>query len=76
MMPRACPAVFALIATALVAALALGACGSEGIEVAEEDPLHEGAVLFAERCGGCHIAEGRRGCRLGQPRRCATRART
>jgi mono/diheme cytochrome c family protein len=43
-----------LIATALLAALALGACGSEGIEVSEEDPLHEGAVLFAERCGGCH----------------------
>ena len=47
----------ALIATALVAALALTACGSEGIEVPEEDPLHEGAVLFAERCGGCHTLE-------------------
>ncbi len=38
----------------LVAALALGACGSEGIQVPEEDPQHTGAVLFAERCGGCH----------------------
>ena len=39
---------------AIVAALALGACGSEGIEVAESDPAYEGAVLFAERCSGCH----------------------
>jgi len=35
-------------------ALALGACGSEGIEVAEDDPGYRGAVLFAERCSGCH----------------------
>ena len=45
------------IAAALAAALFLGACGSEGIDVAEDDPLHEGAVLFAERCGGCHTLE-------------------
>ena len=48
------PGRYALIPIALFAALALGACGSEGIDVAEDDPLHEGAVLFAERCGGCH----------------------
>ena len=45
---------FALIPAAFLAALALGACGSEGIDVGEDDPLHGGAVLFAERCGGCH----------------------
>jgi mono/diheme cytochrome c family protein len=39
---------------AIAAALALGACGTEGIEVAEDDPNYEGAVLFAERCSGCH----------------------
>jgi mono/diheme cytochrome c family protein len=39
---------------ALLAALALGACGSEGIDVADDDPMREGAELFAERCGGCH----------------------
>ncbi len=44
----------ALIGAAVFAALALSACGSEGIEVSENDPMHEGAVLFAERCGGCH----------------------
>src|ERR1044072_3625871 len=36
------------------AALLSGGCGSEGVEVAEDDPNHKGAVLFAERCGSCH----------------------
>jgi mono/diheme cytochrome c family protein len=44
----------ALIAAAAFAALALGACGSEGVQVPEGDPLHDGALLFSERCGGCH----------------------
>ena len=37
-------------------------CGEE-IEVAESDPLHAGAVLFRERCSGCHTfdAAGARG---------------
>jgi mono/diheme cytochrome c family protein len=43
----------ALTAT-ILAALALGACGTEGIDVADDDPHYEGAVLFAERCSGCH----------------------
>ena len=44
-----------LIVAALAAgALALGACGSQGIDVPEDDPLHAGAVLFSERCSGCH----------------------
>jgi mono/diheme cytochrome c family protein len=46
-------AVLALTAAA-VAALALAACGTEGISVSEDDPTHSGAVLFAERCSGCH----------------------
>ena len=37
-----------------LAALALGACGTEGIEVPTTIPTHTGAVLFAERCSGCH----------------------
>ena len=42
-------------AVALAAtALALGACGSEGIELASDDPNYEGAVLFDENCAGCH----------------------
>jgi mono/diheme cytochrome c family protein len=37
-----------------VAALALGACGTEGIQVAENDPNYQGAELFNENCAGCH----------------------
>jgi mono/diheme cytochrome c family protein len=36
------------------AALALTACGTEGIELAEGDPNYEGAELFNENCAGCH----------------------
>jgi mono/diheme cytochrome c family protein len=44
-----------LVITAIAAAaLPFGACGSEGISVSEDDPNHQGAVLFAERCSGCH----------------------
>ncbi len=38
----------------VAAALALAACGTEGVDVPSDDPAHEGAVLFAERCSGCH----------------------
>ena len=34
--------------------LALGGCGTESVSVPEDDPTHEGAVLFSERCSGCH----------------------
>jgi mono/diheme cytochrome c family protein len=37
-----------------VAALAFGACGSEGIDVASDDPNYEGARLFDLNCAGCH----------------------
>jgi mono/diheme cytochrome c family protein len=40
-----------------VAATALGACGSEGIQVSSSDPNYDGAVLFSERCGGCHTLD-------------------
>lgn len=42
------------LTAAIAAALVLGACGSEGITLDEGDPNYEGAVLFAERCSGCH----------------------
>jgi mono/diheme cytochrome c family protein len=38
----------------VVAALALGACGSQGIQLSDSDPNYAGASLFAERCSGCH----------------------
>jgi mono/diheme cytochrome c family protein len=44
--------------TALVAAAALGlsACGfgEQGVSVSQNDPNHNGAVLFATHCSGCH----------------------
>ena len=39
---------------AIAVALALAACGTEGIQVAADDPGYDGAVLFSERCSGCH----------------------
>jgi mono/diheme cytochrome c family protein len=38
----------------LLSAAALGACGSQGIQVAKTSPYHRGAVLFSARCSGCH----------------------
>jgi mono/diheme cytochrome c family protein len=43
---------FVLIAVA-AAATAIG-CGSQGVELSADDPDHEGAQIFAERCSGCH----------------------
>jgi mono/diheme cytochrome c family protein len=45
-----------LLACALALGAVLSACG-EGIEIDEksaDDPLRKGAVLFTERCSGCH----------------------
>jgi cytochrome c551 len=46
------------IATALavLAALALAACGfgKESVSVAKDDPNYNGAVLFSTHCSGCH----------------------
>ena len=48
-----------LIAITVVALglLGLTGCGSQGVQVPEDDPLHTGAVLFAERCSGCHTLD-------------------
>ena len=44
-----------VVPTALMAALAISACGTEKIQVAKKYPqLYHGAVLFSERCSGCH----------------------
>lgn len=37
-----------------IAALLASGCGEEDVQLAKDDPNHRGAVLFAERCGGCH----------------------
>jgi cytochrome c551 len=36
-----------------VLATAVG-CGTQGIQVPDNSPDHQGAVLFSERCSGCH----------------------
>jgi len=47
-----------LLAPLLVAAaLGLGACGEQGIELAEDDPNYEGAVIFDQNCAGCHTLD-------------------
>ena len=38
----------------LVCATALSACGSQGVSLKKSNPYYEGAVLFRERCSGCH----------------------
>ncbi len=38
----------------LVCASALGACGSQGVQIAQQSPYHRGAVLFRDHCSGCH----------------------
>jgi mono/diheme cytochrome c family protein len=38
-------------------AFAVSACGTESVSVPDDDPTHEGAVLFAERCSGCHTID-------------------
>jgi len=39
---------------ALVCALALSACGSQGISVPKRSPYYRGAVIFRDHCSGCH----------------------
>jgi mono/diheme cytochrome c family protein len=41
-------------AAAMAAALAVAACGGQNVNVATQNPLHAGAVLFNQRCSGCH----------------------
>jgi mono/diheme cytochrome c family protein len=38
----------------LACAALMGACGSQGIQVAKTSPYHRGAVLFRDHCSGCH----------------------
>jgi mono/diheme cytochrome c family protein len=42
-------------ASALIAVTALAAaCGTERLGVSKSNPLYHGAVLFSQRCSGCH----------------------
>lgn len=44
----------AFLLIAVAAAATVPGCGTEGVQVPENDPDHEGAQVFAERCSGCH----------------------
>lgn len=39
---------------ALACAVALGACGTQGISLAKSSPYYKGAALFRDHCSGCH----------------------
>ncbi len=59
-----------LVATLLLllaCAVAVGACGSQGITLAKTNPNYSGAVLFRDHCSGCHTlsAVGASGSALG-----------
>jgi mono/diheme cytochrome c family protein len=41
-----------LIAVAVAATVA--GCGTQGVQVPDNDPTHQGAEIFAQRCSGCH----------------------
>ncbi len=44
----------ALLLIAVAAAATVAGCGTEGVELSDNDPDYEGAQIFAERCSGCH----------------------
>jgi mono/diheme cytochrome c family protein len=46
-----------VLALLAVPALALGACGTEGISVAKSNPNYRGAEIFHQRCGACHTLD-------------------
>jgi mono/diheme cytochrome c family protein len=48
-MKRAAMTIALLACTAV-----LGACGSQGIQVAKTSMYYKGAVLFRDHCSGCH----------------------
>jgi len=48
------PRVLAYSAFAIAVALVCAACGTQKIAVSKSDPTYHGAVLFNQRCSGCH----------------------
>jgi mono/diheme cytochrome c family protein len=55
MPPRVRSRLLALAVAA--AALGAGACGKQDIQLAQDDPNYEGAVIFQQRCSGCHTLD-------------------
>jgi len=48
-----------VVTAACIAAAAFLAsgCGSQGVKLSKDDPNHNGAVIFAARCGACHTLD-------------------
>jgi mono/diheme cytochrome c family protein len=47
--------VFLVLSAAAAVAVSVSACGTEKIKVSQSDPgIYHGAVLFSQRCSGCH----------------------
>ncbi len=44
----------ALLLIAFAALAVAAGCGTQGIQVPDNDPTHAGAEIFAQRCSGCH----------------------
>jgi mono/diheme cytochrome c family protein len=52
----------ALRGLAVPLALGLAACGTQKLETSDPSPaVNRGAVLFSQRCSGCHTIEGAAG---------------
>jgi mono/diheme cytochrome c family protein len=47
----------AIAACVAAAALLAAGCGELNVQLSEDDPDYEGAVLFAQRCGMCHTLD-------------------
>jgi mono/diheme cytochrome c family protein len=43
-----------VLAAVLAAAVALSACGTQGIQLSKSSRYYNGAALFLEHCSGCH----------------------
>jgi cytochrome c551 len=55
--PVSRPKPLLVVGAAVAVALAISACGTKKVEVDNSQPQsnqHQGAVLFHDRCGGCH----------------------
>jgi mono/diheme cytochrome c family protein len=44
----------ATLVAAVVAAVGVSACGTQGIQLSKSSPYYKGAALFLQRCSGCH----------------------
>jgi mono/diheme cytochrome c family protein len=44
----------AAVLVAVLAAVALSACGTQGVQVPKSSRYYNGAVLFLDHCSGCH----------------------